>query len=160
MISSEFRVGTEPAGIVYAPKTGDLYVTNFESNTVSVKSPHDNKATKTIPVGRHPMGIAYDSGNGDIYVADSDSFSVSVINTSNNMIASTIQVGASPNGMAYDPENGKIYAVNQNSYTVSVISTASTVPEFGSVAGISLALAILPVAAASLLGRPAGNLRR
>ena len=53
-----------------ASSKGELFVGNYESDTVSVVSDSSNKVVATVPVGSNPLGIAYDSGVGDVFVAD------------------------------------------------------------------------------------------
>ena len=48
-----------------------MYVTNLDSNTVSVIDTTTNTVIATIPVGQDPIGIAYDSFNERMYVANS-----------------------------------------------------------------------------------------
>ena len=53
-------VGTQPVGVAFNPDNGDLYVTNFSSNTVSVINPATNTVVATpITVGSGPVGVAF-----------------------------------------------------------------------------------------------------
>jgi len=101
-----------PVGVAYDPSNGYIYVTNDDSDTVSVINGATNKVIATIPVGIWPEGIAYDPSNGYIYVANEGSNTVSVINGATNKVIATIPVGAGPEGIAYDPSNGYIYVTD------------------------------------------------
>ena len=59
-------------GIAFDSANGNLYVTNFSDNTVSVISGQTNTVIgNPIPVGsRVHIGIAFDSDNGNLYVAN------------------------------------------------------------------------------------------
>ena len=81
-------VGFEPVGVAVSPITGDVYVTNSASGTLSVidGSPNDityNTVIATIPVGNLPVGVAVSpigTATGDIvYVANAGSGTVSVL---------------------------------------------------------------------------------
>ena len=118
-------VETSPIGVAYNAKNGDMYVTNFDSGTVSVIDSSTNTVTKTIPVGTLPRGVAYNGKNGDMYVANEGSGTVSVIDSSTNTVTKTIPVGTRPSGVAYNGENGDMYVADQNSATVSVIDSGT-----------------------------------
>jgi YVTN family beta-propeller protein len=101
-----------PWGVAYDSSNGDLYVTDLNSNEVSVVSPANNSVIATVPVGEGPMGLAYDSANGDIYVADGGITNVSVISGSTNVVVATIELHPSncgPTGLAYDPADDAVY---------------------------------------------------
>jgi YVTN family beta-propeller protein len=64
-------VGDTPDGLAVSP-TGDIYVTDQESGTVSVINP-TGTVDATIPVDNFPVGVAVSPAGtyaGDVYVAD------------------------------------------------------------------------------------------
>ncbi len=107
-------------GVAYNSNINDIYVTNSNSNSVSVISP-TNAVIATIPVGNGLFGVAYDSNNNDMYETNFGSNSVSVINPSNAVIA-TIPVGSHSSGVAYNSNNRDVYVDNNFDRTVSVIA--------------------------------------
>ncbi|HEY7080890.1 MAG TPA: YncE family protein, partial [Nitrososphaeraceae archaeon] len=72
-------VGNGPVGIAFNPNNGDMYVTNFGSNTVSVIDTTTNTVVATITVGSAPQFIAFNPNNGHMYVTNRGSNNVSVI---------------------------------------------------------------------------------
>jgi YVTN family beta-propeller protein len=106
---------------------GNLYVTDFVSNTVFVISGQTNTVIgNPIPVGEAPEAIAFDSANGNLYVANTFGHSVSVISgRTNTVIGSPVAVGVTPIGIAFDSANGNLYVVNNGDSTVSVIAGSS-----------------------------------
>jgi YVTN family beta-propeller protein len=79
---STISVGKSPDFIAFDSANGNLYVTNFNDNTVSVISGQTNKVIgNPIPVGVNPLGIAFDSANGSGAAND-----VSVISGSTNTV--------------------------------------------------------------------------
>jgi YVTN family beta-propeller protein/predicted outer membrane repeat protein len=84
-------VGTTPLGIATTPGGGNVYVTNRDSNTVSVLSPASNNAViATIPVGMMPRGVAVSADGTRAYAVNTDSNSISVIDTATLSVVSTI----------------------------------------------------------------------
>ena len=55
-----------------------VYVSNFNSGTVSVIDADTFDVIDTIPVGDGPVGIAYDAENNRVYVSNLFSGTVSV----------------------------------------------------------------------------------
>ena len=124
-VVSNVRVGTYPIGVAFDSSTGDLYVANYHSASVSVIDQANDSVVATVAVGSHPWGVAFDPSNGDIYVANDASDTCSVINGSTDLVVATVPVGELPIGVVYDPANGDIYVVNDNSNTTSVIDGAT-----------------------------------
>lgn len=67
--------------LAFDPTNNYLYVTNFDSNNVTVISCASNTILGNIAAGSSPRGIAYDPTNGYIYVANHFADTVSVIST-------------------------------------------------------------------------------
>jgi YVTN family beta-propeller protein len=123
-----------PAGIAYNSDTGNLYVTNRGSDTVSVINGTTNALVDEISVDAvAPSGIVYNAANNYIYVTNMGSNTVSVLNGTTNTIVANIPVGLGPNGIAYNQNNGDVYVANSINGTISVIdglenTITSTIP--------------------------------
>ncbi|MDG6908449.1 MAG: hypothetical protein JRN20_21980, partial [Nitrososphaerota archaeon] len=73
---------SSPEGLAFDSSNDYLYVTNFDSNNVTVISCASNTIIGNIAVGSSPRGIAYDPANGYIYVANHFADTISIISTS------------------------------------------------------------------------------
>jgi YVTN family beta-propeller protein len=71
--------GSAPFGIAFNPNNGNMYMTNFNTDSVSVISPSTNTVISTIPVGSAPFGIAFNPNNGNMYVTNAGGKTISVI---------------------------------------------------------------------------------
>jgi YVTN family beta-propeller protein len=71
--------GSAPFGIAFNPNNGNMYMTNFNSDSVSVINPSTNTVISTIPVGSAPFGIAFNPNNGNMYVTNAGGKTISVI---------------------------------------------------------------------------------
>ncbi len=114
-------------GIVFDGANGHLYVTNADTDTVTVVDAVSGSLLKAIYLGSgtNPEGIAYDSTNGRLYVADSGAGLVTVIDGATDLAIGNVTVGMNPLGMAFDAANGYVYATNSGSDNVSVINGAT-----------------------------------
>jgi YVTN family beta-propeller protein len=116
-------VGNSPELLAYDGAKQELFVSNYNSNNVSVVSTVNDTVVATVSVGSNPSGIAYDSGTGQVFVANSGSSNVSVINDTNDSVVASISVpGYCPNWMTYDSAKGEIFVGDDCAHTVIVLS--------------------------------------
>ena len=135
------------SNFVPAPGTVPLfaYVSNENSNDVSVVNVANNTVLATIPVGAGPVAFAQLPGQSLAYVANFNASNVSVVNTATNSVTGSIAVGKSPIGIAVNSNGSTAYVANFNKNTISVIDTASsTVTATIAAKGQPSALALSP----------------
>ena len=84
------------------------YVSNNDSNTVSVFDTDTRAVIGTITVGRSPGAIAI--GGGNLYVTNFVDNTVSVIDIATNRLINTINVDADPIGIAVG--GNSVYVAN------------------------------------------------
>jgi YVTN family beta-propeller protein len=101
------------------------YITNGDSNNVSVIETATNTVIATVNVSDGPFGVVATSDGKKVYVANLGSNNVSVIDTATNSVTDSIYVGKQPRGIAVSPDGTKIYVVNSASNNVSVIDTVT-----------------------------------
>ena len=88
--------GTGPTQLTFDPANGNIYVSNFDSGTVSVISGFTNTVIASVPVGSSPTDVALDPTNGDIYVANGGSGTVSVITPSSVSTTAVLFTSSTP----------------------------------------------------------------
>jgi YVTN family beta-propeller protein/VCBS repeat-containing protein len=140
-VSTPIAVGSLPFGVALSPDGSLAYVTNIDSDTVSVI----DAATHTvidadpatpevdaIPVGSWPYAVAFSPDGSVAYVTDQVSDTVSVIDTATHTVVDTdpatpgvdpIRFGFTPYVVAFSPDGGLAYVTNSTG--VSVIDTAT-----------------------------------
>jgi len=89
-------VGTSPTGVAFSPDGSKAYVSNYNSNTVSVINTATNAVSATINVGSVPAGVSFSPDGSLAYVANYSSATVSVIDTATNTVSATVNVGNGP----------------------------------------------------------------
>ncbi len=109
-----------------------VYVTNEESNNVSVLNRQTGDVVAAVMVGKKPRGIAVSLGRERprVYVANSDSDSISVIDPTTNKVEAEIPIrfGRAPEGITVvriSPDRELIFTANYASDNVSVIDAAT-----------------------------------
>ena len=102
------------------------FITNYNSNTVSVINTATNVVLGFMPVGLQPVGVAVDPAGRRVYVTNQGSNTVSVIDRAFlGVQGPPIPVGVSPAGVAVNPAGTRVYVANQGGSSVSVIDTAT-----------------------------------
>jgi YVTN family beta-propeller protein len=125
--------------VAFNPYTNHIYVTNWDSYSVSVINGASNTIVTTVLVGTGPSGVAVNPNTNLIYVANRTDNTVSVIDGASNTEIDTdgdpangitrIAVGSYPQGVAVNPSTNRIYVANSgdgnSDGTVSVADGAS-----------------------------------
>ena len=120
-------VGKSPHGVAVNPDTDRIYVTNQESDSVSIIDGKSQKVvTNDIHVGTYPHVVATNPITNKIYVTnwgtiDTNSSIVSVLDGRTNEIIADIPTGNSPHSVVVNPNTNRAYVTNEDANTVSVI---------------------------------------
>lgn len=102
------------------------YVTNTDSDTVTVIERQRDVVVATMAVGRRPKGIAVNSDGTKVYVANSGSNTISVVDTDARKVINAISnMGYSPAELVLSADEQWLYATNPDSDKVTVIDTVS-----------------------------------
>ncbi len=78
-VIATISVGKAPEGVVVSPDGRRAYITNGNSNTVSVIDTSSGTVTTTIPVGNFPRAVAVSPDGRRVYITNGGSKTVSVI---------------------------------------------------------------------------------
>lgn len=99
------------------------YITNLNSDNVSVIDVTTNTVITAIPVGGSPYGVSVSLDGSKVYVTNRDDSTVSAISTATNTVIATIGVGRLPQGLIVSPDGSKVYVTSNDGYDsqVSVI---------------------------------------
>ncbi len=121
------------------------FITNQNSNTVSVINLATNTVSATITVGGSPTGVSVRPDGSKVYVTNQSTSTVSIINAATNSVSATIPVGSYPIGISVSPDGTKVYVANYGANTVSVINTATnTVSATISVGSYPIGISVSP----------------
>ena len=103
------------------------YITNGDSNNVSVIDVSTNKVTTSISVGSNPMGAAVNPNGTKVYVGNANSNNISIIDTATNIVTATVPVGSNPMGVTVSPDGKNVYVANHLNNTVSFFDTSTNI---------------------------------
>lgn len=117
-----FSRTTKPSGApLVDPSTGEVYVTDGNSDNVSVLDPLTNRVLLSIGVGTEPGAPVLDGGNGNIYVANNGSGNLSVISSLSNEVVASVATGGDPAPPVVDNATGTLYVPNTADATLTVV---------------------------------------
>lgn len=123
------NVGTSPDALAVDPNTGNVWVSNYASGTVSVIGATSNTVIATLTTGSSPAGVAYDSTDQEVFVARAGTASVRVFAaTSPYSTLGTYYVGPQPGALVWDSFNDLTYDVDTGGSTVSTSPNVNPAP--------------------------------
>ncbi|MEW6089007.1 MAG: fibronectin type III domain-containing protein [bacterium] len=125
--SISIDAGDSPKGIAVNNNTNRVYITNYNSNTVTVidsdtSSISFNQAIGTISVGNNPYDIAVNVNTNIIYVTNTSDNTVSIIDGSSNLVIAAINVGLYPRDIEVNSATNEVYVANYGGGYISVIN--------------------------------------
>lgn len=101
------------------------YVTNGDSNTVSIFDVVNLRLDRELPVGTNPTGVTANPKRNEVYVVNSGTGqmngSISVIDTEKNAVAATIPVHRQPYFIEVNPAGDTAFVANSGSNSVSIL---------------------------------------
>jgi YVTN family beta-propeller protein len=118
-------VGKMPVHLALKPDGGEMFVSNFGSDSVSTIETGNNEVGNTQPMGGNPVRGVVSADNSLLYESNFGSDSVSVYSIQNGKFLKAIPVGNKPDGLALaPPRKGKQYSllvVDSGSNDVAVV---------------------------------------
>ena len=146
-VTTTIGVGSNPWRVAVNPTNGNVYVTNFDSNSISVIDGSSNTVTASIAVGVSPYDVAVNPNNGKVYVTNFNSgfnsMALTVIDGLSNTVIASIDVEGAK-CVAVNPSNGKIY-VTTGSTLALIDGSSNRVTSTINLGGIPYDLAINPI---------------
>ncbi len=122
-LTTTIGVGNSPAAVGVNLVTGDIYVVNSASDTVSVISGVTNSVTATINTGTDPVALAVNPLSNMIYVVNNGSNNITVINGATNTASTVTDANAiAPVAIALNPITDMVYVANSGSNNLTVIN--------------------------------------
>lgn len=126
-VMATIPVGSRPRNIASNFRDGEVYVSNFNSNTMSVIATATNEVVATVSVGSQPFMGEVDPTHGFVYVVSQLDRVVDVIDTATKQVVARVNTGNQPNGATVDPRSGKVYVNNTLDQSITVIDPLNNV---------------------------------
>jgi len=101
-VAATFESGGKfPIRVKFTPDGRQAWVSNAQSNSVSVFDAKTRKLVATMEVGAVPVGIQMTPDGGRAFVANTNANQVTVFDVPGRKILTTFTTGNEPDGMAW-----------------------------------------------------------
>jgi YVTN family beta-propeller protein len=119
-------VGQTPVHLALKPDGGEIFVSNFNSDSISEINTSTNEVGGAYLVGAHPSGSVVSADNSLLWISNFNADTVGVYSIDDGkLIKPSIHVGAGPDALTFSSDGFLLLAVDSQSGDVSAIRTQS-----------------------------------
>jgi len=119
-------VGRLPIHLAMKPDGGEIFVSNFGSDSISEISTWTNEVGGTYPIGSGPVRGIVSRDNGTLWVANFGADSIALYSIDDGRLAWSVRAGSAPDALAFSEDEHLLLAADAHSGDVAVIRTAGT----------------------------------
>jgi YVTN family beta-propeller protein len=116
-------VGKTPVHLAMKPDGGEIFVSNFGSDSISEISTWTNEVGGTYTIGSRPVMGVVSGDNGRLWVANSGADSIALYSIDDGRLALSVRTGAAPDALAFSEDEHLLLAADAHSGDVAVIRT-------------------------------------
>jgi YVTN family beta-propeller protein len=119
-------VGKSPVHLALKPDGGELFVSNFDADSISEVITGTNDVVGAYLMGSHPVRGLVNEDNSLLYESDFSSQEISIYSIDDGKrVGPSIHVGDGPDGLAFSSAGHLLFAVDARSSDVAVIRTST-----------------------------------
>lgn len=116
-------VGVTPVHLAVKPDGGEIFVSNFGSDSVSEIYTWTNEVGGTYMIGTKPVHGVVSRDNGTLWVANFGADSVGLYSIDDGRLVNSIHTGSAPDVLAFSSDEHLLLAADTHSGDVAVIRT-------------------------------------
>ncbi|HYK36136.1 YncE family protein [Alloacidobacterium sp.] len=121
-------VGQTPVQLALKPDGGEIFVSNFGSDTISEIATQTNEVGGAYLVGAHPAGAIVSADNSTLWISKFNTGSIEVYSIDDGKVINTVHVGEGPDALAFSVEGHLLLAADAQSNDISVVRVLSRTP--------------------------------
>ena len=121
-------VGRTPVHLALKPDGGEIFVSNFDSDSISEIATGTNEVGGAYLIGAHPSHGIVSADNAFLWVSNFNADSIGVYSIDDGKRINTVHVGGGPDALAFSANGFLLLAVDARSGDVSVLKTVSYAP--------------------------------
>jgi YVTN family beta-propeller protein len=125
---SFLEVGRTPVHLALKPDGGEIFVSNFDSDSISEIGTGTNEVGGAYLVGAHPSSGVVSADNAFLWISNFNADSIGVYSIDDGKLINTVHVGGGPDALAFSANGFLLLAVDARSGDVSVLKTQSYAP--------------------------------
>jgi YVTN family beta-propeller protein len=116
-------VGLTPVHLALKPDGGEVFVSNFGSDSVSEISTWTNEVESTYTIGSKPVSSVVGRDNSTLWVSNFGADSVSIYSIDDGKLVGSVHTGSAPDAMAFSADEHLLLVADAHSGDVAVIRT-------------------------------------
>lgn len=121
-------VGQMPVHLALKPDGGEIFVSNFDSDTISEIATQANEVGGAYLVGAHPASAIVSADNSTLWISKFNTGSIEVYSIDDGKTINTVHVGEGPDALAFSVEGHLLLAADARSNDISVVRVMSRTP--------------------------------
>ncbi|HTZ90468.1 MAG TPA: hypothetical protein VMA71_09005 [Alloacidobacterium sp.] len=121
-------VGQTPVHLALKPDGGEIFVSNFESDTISEIATQTNEVGGAYLVGAHPARAIVSADNSTLWISKFNTGSIEVYSIDDGKAINTVHVGDGPDALAFSVEGHLLLAADARSNDIAVIRVMGRTP--------------------------------
>lgn len=119
-------VGRTPVHLAMKPDGGEIFVSNFDSDSISEIATGTNEVGGAYLVGAHPANAIVSADNSMLWISDFNADSIGAYSIDDGrLIKPSVRVGGGPDALAFSDDGFLLLAADAHSGDVSVVRTQS-----------------------------------
>jgi len=116
-------VGKTPVHLALKPDGGEIFVSNFDSDSISEIATGTNEVGGAYLIGAHPSHGIVSADNAFLWVSNFNADSIGVYSIDDGRRINTVHVGGGPDALAFSANGFLLFAIDARSGDVSVLKT-------------------------------------
>lgn len=116
-------VGKTPVHLALKPDGGEIFVSNFGSDSISEVDTWNNQVSGTYSVVNKPTGSIISGNNNDLWISNFGADSLSLYSIDDGHVVDTVHTGSAPDSLAFSENQYLLLAADAHSGDIAVIRT-------------------------------------
>jgi YVTN family beta-propeller protein len=121
-------VGQTPVHLALKPDGGEIFVSNFNSDTISEIATSTNEVGGAYLIGAHPVRSIVSPDNSTLWVSNFNADAIGVYSIDDGKRVNTVPVGGGPDALAFSAEGHLLLIADTRSGDISVVRVISRTP--------------------------------
>ena len=118
-------VGKTPTHLAVKPDGGEVFTTNFGSNSISEISTWTNEVLGTYMIGSKPASAVISKDDSSLWVTNFGADSVAMYSIDDGHVEASVHTGSQPDAIAFSADEHLLLVTDSGSADVTVIRTQS-----------------------------------
>ena len=118
-------VGKTPVQLALKPDTGQIFCSNFDSDSVSTINTQTNEVDRTDAIASNPVYGIVSADNSTLWISSFGSDSINIWSIDDGQMNGTVPSGHAPDALAFSADGHLLLAADAHSADVAVIRTVN-----------------------------------